>query len=989
LLKLVEISEFICPELLKVKNWQKIIEDISYIKSLINTINDRRCYLDDKYDADIYKINGEDIYKKLMRQHSNGFLRLFDKDYKEIKSTFRLYSKKGEKHTYQMLIRVSSDLSEYQKKLAEFDNLPSNLTAHLGLKYKGADTDFDKLLDELRAFARLFEKGVETGYLQDWSADQIDEIKKPIGNIAREIESAVISSEGNEKLLAKQFEGKCNIMTMPFYELRKKMSCCIEGVDCVDDWCNLWRIIEDIEEKEAKAFLDFALDNKVPTEHIASSYKKTFYLQWVDKILRESRVLKEFPRIPHDLTVQEFKEKDELTFEINKSKIRANVSAQKPDVSVTEPGSAVAILVREGQKKRKQKSVRQIIAEIGELVLVLKPCFLMSPLSVSTYLSASTKFDVVIFDEASQVRPQDALGAIYRGKQLIVVGDSKQMPPSNFFDMQTEVDCDNDDENVSDFESILDKCATIFPQRRLKWHYRSKYEQLISFSNKNFYQNDLITFPSTQNEGTGVGIDYYHVNGVFDRQSKTNRVEADKVVELIYEHFEKYPQRSLGVVAFSVAQQTLIEKLLSKRRAEDSSKEEFFKADRTEPFFIKNLETVQGDERDTIIFSTAYGRGSDGRLLLNFGPVNRAGGERRLNVAVTRAKYNVQLVTSMHYTDIDLDRVSSVGAKLLREYLDYAQNGNIALARAIDVSPFDQFDSEFELEVCEFLRDKGYEVDTQVGCSSFKIDLALKKPGTSDYLLAIECDGAAYHSSKTARDRDRLRQEILESMGWRFYRVWSTDWFRNKNVEKTKLLDMVKRCVDLIPQEEIKKSKTVSFEKRIEEKHFEFPQYKTADVNGLSRLYRGNVRNISIAIIREETPISREFLLKKIATLYGREKVTSFVTENFDCVMQNLAREGIVAKKGFYYVKGEDIPMLRVSDSRIREVKHIAIEELANGLKEIIRQNISITKDGLFHAIVKHLGFSRIGDNIQARLDEALKSIKNEIETDGDMLSLR
>ena len=393
---------------------------------------------------------------------------------------------------------------------------------------------------------------------------------------------------------------------------------------------------------------------------------------------------------------------------------------------------------------------------------------------------------MVVFDEASQIFPQDAIGAIYRADQLIVVGDSKQMPPSNFFNATIEAE-DNDEEtgDVTDFESILDLCSTSMQQLRLRWHYRSRYEQLITFSNKNFYDSDLVTFPSSKVDAPGIGVDYYHVDGVFDRKVHTNRKEAEFIVDLIYQNIEKYPNRSLGVVAFSVAQQDLIDKLLSKRRQSTPEKEYFFKNDVKEPFFIKNLETVQGDERDTIIFSIAYGIDAQGRLLHNFGPLNRVGGERRLNVAVTRAKCNVQLVSSMHYTDIDLKHTSAEGAKLLREYLDYAENGSVALERSISVSPFEQFDSDFELEVCDYLRSKGFAVDTQVGCSGFRIDLGLKLPDSSDYVLAIECDGATYHSSKNARDRDRLRQEILERMGWKFYRIWSTDWFRNKSVEQS------------------------------------------------------------------------------------------------------------------------------------------------------------------------------------------------------------
>ena len=305
----------------------------------------------------------------------------------------------------------------------------------------------------------------------------------------------------------------------------------------------------------------------------------------------------------------------------------------------------------------------------------------------------------------------------------------------------------------------------------------------------------MITFPSTKTDAKWIGVDYYHCDSLFDRRSHTNRKEAEFIVDLIYKNFEKFPDRSLGVVAFSVAQQELIDDLLTARRQTRPEMEPFFRNTENEPFFIKNLETVQGDERDTIIFSVAYGKDAQGRLLLNFGPLNRAGGERRLNVAVTRAKSNVQLVSSMHYTDIDLKRTSSEGVRLLREYLDYAENGDKALERSISVPSDDQFDSDFEMEVCEFLRSNGFSVDSQVGCSGFRIDLGLRMPESSDYVLAIECDGATYHSSKNARDRDRLRQQILERMGWKFHRVWSTDWFRNRAEEERRLLEAATKAV--------------------------------------------------------------------------------------------------------------------------------------------------------------------------------------------------
>ena len=989
---LIKDCRFITSAMFNTQKIQIAQKNAKSMKQLAEVILSKRAYLDEIYDAGIYDIDGITTHKKLTRQFSGVFSRLFSPNYKQIITDLRFCLKIDEKLKYQTAVKHADALRSYQEATDEYSRLEHKIISLLGEGYEGVHTDFNELLAELKTLADIDADGVEYGNFANISAEEFVAHQSTFRAISSSIDAAFSLSNGAESRLASQFNDDCKLKYLEINELAEKCVSCQQNIGQVDNWCELLKLLKKMQTIGVKDFLDYIIEKKVSAEHIPLAYKKAFYSQWVDTILHESPILLELARIPHDEAVKRFKEKDELNFEINKAKIRASVSSQRPNLDMVAQGSAISVLLREGEKKRKQKSVRQLLSDISDLVLLLKPCFLMSPLSVSTFLNADINFDVVVFDEASQIFPQDAVGAIYRGKQLIVVGDSKQMPPSNFFNASADIDDDSEDESITDFESILDLCSTTFPRRRLKWHYRSRYEQLISFSNKNFYDNELVTFPSAKADEEGVGVDYHYVDGTFDRQSKTNRVEADRVVDLVFENLEKYPERSLGVVAFSVSQQTLIEKLIAKRRQNDSSKEEFFRSDRAEPFFVKNLETVQGDERDTIIFSIAYAKDSQGRFLHNFGPINREGGERRLNVAVTRAKHNVQLVTSMHYTDIDLSHTQSVGARLLREYLDYAENGVIALERTVSASPFDHFDAEFEMEVCEFLRDKGYDVDTQVGCSSFKIDLALKQPNSSNYLLAIECDGAAYHSSKTARDRDRLRQSILENMGWKFYRIWSTDWFRNKQDEKKRLLNAVKEAIKDAPRIHQETPKTViSFEEKAEIEHFEFPEYQEVDVSLIESRYDYDVSKIVRAILEVEAPVSKEWLLKRLVHLYGREKVTSVVTQEFEADMQNCKRRGIIRKNGFFYLKGKAIPMLRVpkSDSIAREIKYIALEELALGLKEILRQNVSVEKMGLFRSVVQQLGFSRMGDAILARLESALSLIEDEIEVDGDILHIK
>ena len=496
---------------------------------------------------------------------------------------------------------------------------------------------------------------------------------------------------------------------------------------------------EDINSVGLNTFVEEAISHNISVKSLTNTFKKMYYTEWLYNIIDKNEILASFDKIRHDSIVSEFKKKDKLKFEISKAEIISKLNETMPNISNMATGSQVSVVVREANKKRNIKPVRQLLKEVGKLVQTLKPVFLMSPLSVSTYLDhASCKFDVVIFDEASQIFPWDAIGAISRAKQIIVVGDSKQMPPSNFFTAGVVEEDYNEDEITDDsldFESILDITSAMLPQNRLNWHYRSRVEELIAFSNEHFYENTLVTFPSSKKDAKDDGVEHYFVEGgIFDRSSKTNRKEAEEIVKMVFDHFDNHPDRSLGVVAFSISQQALIEDLIQEAREKNMAYEKYFDSNLKEPFFVKNLETVQGDERDTIIFSVAYAKDKTGKFYHNFGPLNRKGGERRLNVAVTRAKQNVKLVSSIKTFDIDLSKTESVGAKLLKEYLNYAENGityeNLNSTTA-DIK------NAFVLDVYNEIVKAGFKADTRVGYSGHKIDIAVKHPKCDDYVMAI------------------------------------------------------------------------------------------------------------------------------------------------------------------------------------------------------------------------------------------------------------
>jgi superfamily I DNA and/or RNA helicase/very-short-patch-repair endonuclease len=451
-------------------------------------------------------------------------------------------------------------------------------------------------------------------------------------------------------------------------------------------------------------------------------------------------------------------------------------------------------VLRELAKQKAHLPVRKLVQGIPTLLPKLKPCLLMSPLSVAQYLDAAhSSFDVVVFDEASQILVWDAVGAIARGKQLVVVGDPKQLPPTSFFARSDNEDdagmdgCENGP--VKDLESILDECMGAgLPTLRLEWHYRSRHESLITFSNQRYYDSRLITFPSPVTHDRGVRLEM--VSGIYDRgATRTNRAEADAIVKAIAEHFSDDERRKLtmGIVTFNQTQQRLIETLLDEELRKSPELELRIAEHGSEKLFIKNLENVQGDERDLILFSIAYGKDAAGRMAMNFGPLNKEGGHRRLNVAITRARVGVTIFSSIKPEDIDLSRTRSSGVIDLKNYLEFAQKGARALVEQALPTGLEP-DSPFESEVIRALRDKGWIVHPQVGCSGYRLDIGVVHPhklGT--YLMGIECDGATYHSLPTARDRDRLRQLVLEGLGWKLHRIWSTDWWTDHEREIEKL----------------------------------------------------------------------------------------------------------------------------------------------------------------------------------------------------------
>ena len=452
--------------------------------------------------------------------------------------------------------------------------------------------------------------------------------------------------------------------------------------------------------------------------------------------------------------------------------------------------AAVQLLKHEMQKQRRHLPLRELLSRAGSAVQAVKPVFMMSPLSVAQYLEpGAMEFDMLLIDEASQVRPVEALGAAARCRQMVVVGDDKQMPPTQFFGKVLGDVLDEDDGpemQAGDVESILGLAiARNMPQRMLRWHYRSKHESLIAVSNREFYDNQLFVVPSPEHSGE-LGVKWRFVEGGKFSQGK-NEVEAKVVADAIIRHAKEHPKWTLGVAAFSVSQRDAIVDELEKLRKQNPTLESYFDANAPDPFFVKNLENVQGDERDVIFVSVGYGPGEDGKVSLNFGPVSTSGGERRLNVLMTRAKRVLEMFSSMHAEDIDLLRATGRGPAVFREYLKFAEKGGDT-----DVAKSTVGRDRFVSVIAKQLTDRGFKVKAQVGIAGLYVDLAVIDPNDANrYVLGIVVDGEAYRSARSARDRNRTTDGVLNGQGWNLHHIWSLEWFKKPTEQLNRLIEAI------------------------------------------------------------------------------------------------------------------------------------------------------------------------------------------------------
>ncbi|MEV4391208.1 DUF3320 domain-containing protein [Nonomuraea sp. NPDC049607] len=703
---------------------------------------------------------------------------------------------------------------------------------------------------------------------------------------------------------------------------------------------------------------------------------------WAEHVLSRDPALAVVRGPQRDDLVDEFRRLDEAVIANAYSQVIDACNARMPKSFL----GPAAIIQREAEKKSRHLPVRVLLHKAPDVVQRLKPCFMMSPLTVSQFLPPDFKFDVVIFDEASQVMPHDAINCIYRGKSLIVAGDQKQMPPTNFFGV-AEAETDEYDEEIPDtFESLLDLCKASGQIRSmpLRWHYRSRHEGLIAFSNQAFYDGALVTFPAPRTSAAYPGITFHKVTGRYYRgTARNNPIEAEVVASRVLEHFRIRPGESLGVVAMSSAQAQAIEDAVERARLAQPDLDKFFTEGRLDGFFVKNLETVQGDERDAILLSVGYGPDERGKLSLNFGPLNRADGWRRLNVAITRARYRVEVISSISGSDIPDSNNTS--RQYFKRYLEYAERGTDMLPghASAGESPV------FERTIAEVIRNWAYDVTEQVGIAGYRIDVAVKHPeDPGRYVLGIECDGRMYASSAVARDRDRLRDQVLRLLGWRTYRLWAADWYRDPRGAGLRLREAIEQAVVHAEEPEIAipaaEPASVMVENATEEPVAWGEPYRRARTRLIPRtlpemhLYdaQPQLRALLMEIASAEAPIHHGLLYQRAREAWGVGRTGSRISDNLNYVLYGLVREGqLILEEEFVYVPGNKIVARSPGDGVERKVGQIAPAERDAAIFGIIGDAPGISQADLITEVTRFFGWRRTGAEITATLNADLSRL--------------
>lgn len=803
-----------------------------------------------------------------------------------------------------------------------------------------------------------------------------------------------------------------------FDEIRSVLETFLDTLDQLVPWTQYLDAQEECKETLVAPLIPLIESGQVQAGELLACLDGNYAEALLRTVFIQNRNLEKFVGRVHEQRIDEFVDLDRRMIRRNRDRIAQKLIQNRPSFSVeASRSSEIGVLQTEFNRKRGHMSIRQLLVKAGHPIQQIKPCFMMSPPSIAQFLDPrSIQFDIVIFDEASQVKPAEAIGALLRGRQVAVIGDSRQLPPTSFFDRIVdvpEIESDDLDALPSDMESILNLCKTRFPSRTLRWHYRSRHDSLIALSNQEFYDNFLYVYPSPMREVEELGLKFVYLpDTVYDRgKSSKNRGEARNVAEAVIDHARRHPEKSLGVGTFNIKQQEAILEELERLRRENPDLESFFAAKGADAFFVKNLETIQGDERDVIFLSVGFGFDPQHKLTLTFGALNKEGGERRLNVLITRARERCVVFANFRAADLPIADIATAsrGLQVLKLFLEYAETGVIPCT----TGPLADSDSPFEDEVYTFLTENGHQVHKQVGCAGFRIDLAVvnpKHPG--EYMIGVECDGATYHSSHTARDRDRLRQQILEKLGWRIARVWSTDWFKHPSACQEALCEAIEQARNGVEAESVRPAE-VSLSTPEPELIFDNPgaeEYHELD-DVVTELFvpsdhveseKGTIPTYVLCdtlivpggiepkdypplqmaklierVVGVEGPVHNDEVVKRIKDAFGVKRAGNQIRAAIDAGVKKAAELGYIECRGpFLWPREPRASVVRLRGEAVKpQSDMICDEELEEAVLIVLKKQFATEQDALAIETCRLVGIRKASADTRKRVEQVISGM--------------
>lgn len=914
-----------------------------------------------------------------------------------------------------------ADLAAYQAEEAAGDNLLSSCGSDWNHLLEGSDTNWPQVLECARvaeaSAAKLYDICGTNEILVRYGG--VDTLAGAIDAMNEAWQSLLPAKDSLYSLLSLASGAD----TDEWFQQQIKMC---ENIAANTDDIKEWITWKEISNEAIQIGLQPVVDAYcagITHEDVQSAYRKEIYRELAAHAIDDSPVLNTFSGTVFNEKVEQFKRIDEELIKLTQQEIFCRLAARIPNFArEAAQSSELGILQRAIRSGGRGLSIRKLFEQISNLLPRLCPCMLMSPISAAQYLDPKREpFDIVVFDEASQLPTCKAVGALARGTDAIIVGDPKQMPPTSFFVSNT---VDEDNLEIEDLESILDDCLALnMPQTHLLWHYRSRHESLIAFSNKEFYENSLYTFPSVNDRESKVN--FVKVDGYFDRgKTRQNRAEAEAIIEEIKRRSrdEKSGWQTIGVVTFNISQQHLIDDLLEEARGNDAELDTWINESK-EPLFVKNLENVQGDERDVILFSVGYGPDKDGKIYMNFGPLNREGGWRRLNVAVSRARCEMMVFSTLTPDQIDLSKTRADGVIALKAFLEYAMHYNL--------SADENMSTQLHLgkqgivnAICTALKEHGYETNCFVGHSKYRIDIGIIDPKDLEkYLLGILLDGPNYGSAKTTHDRELAQVSVLNGLGWNVLRVWTMDWWDNSRKEIDRILAELTRIQDTAIYEAPKEIKNRPVQIAAAAKHVEREQPRIAQAytkpsptaakvkvysataldtayissdDFLLPQYNRTIQTRVAAAIEHEAPISEGMLTRRIIQSFGIARAGNRIQARMGGVYSSMCLKSTTfeGQKFFWsnHQNPDDYSGFRASgdaDNK-RDAKDVPVQEAANAICYVLFEQISLSEDDLIREAAKLLGYSRLGNVVVSLFESAIRHANQktriELGTNGNWI---